>query len=306
MSRTGSILAGTWLIVFATGGCATEDSSSSGGTAGLGAGGGVGGNGGTGASAGAAGGSGGTAGSAGSGGGVPQVCASFWEAPADAPIVSEDCTYALGADPPTRDCTAHDESRKIFEYANERCGFPCITGRVPATVNGGLHFDAAGLPLVEQASFPPGSVMQSSSIRYTLDSFGNETQARTFDSNGSQTGASTTTYTGSDPAMPESFETRLDDSTLISSGTLTWQPSTGRLLTFEITLNVGFIPPSRFEYSYNADGTLDEVVWYDIEQTSQSLLGSFLFDYPLPQATVTFLLPDSTVRSVITYDFACP
>jgi hypothetical protein len=47
------------------------------------------------------------------------------------------------------------------------------------------------------------------------------------------------------------------------------------------------------------------VNWFDIEQDPEALVARFDFAYPFPQATVTTVLPDSTVRSVLTYDFVC-
>jgi hypothetical protein len=69
---------------------------------------------------------------------------------------------------------------------------------------------------------------------------------------------------------------------------------------------VGFIPQARFDYEYNADGSLMRVTGFNIEENPEELIGTYDFAYPLPQVTVTYVLPDATVISILTYDFVCP
>jgi hypothetical protein len=239
------------------------------------------------------------------------VCGSFWEAPADAPLVSTECTYDLDATPPVRDCMTFDSGgeetlRVIFEYADDTvpCGYPCVTGGVPTAVNAGNHFDAALRPIVETASFEPGSVTPMTRTVLTLDQFGNLETTEAFDGDGILTGTATTTYTG-DPAKPDTFETRLSNNMLISSGTMIWN-AMDQLEAFEVTIEVGFIPQARFDYEYNADGSLMRVTGFNIEENPEELIGTYDFAYPLPQVTVTYVLPDATVISILTYDFVCP
>ncbi|MBW2720091.1 MAG: hypothetical protein JRD94_16535 [Deltaproteobacteria bacterium] len=282
MSRAGLILAGVLAVLFWAAGCSEETKgggAGSGGTAG------------TGGSAG----TGGTAGTGGAGGiRAPVVCGSFWEQPADAPIVSTECTYNLDATPPVRDCTAFDRDgdatlRVIREYADESvpCGYPCVTGNMPTGQNTGDHFDAALRPIVETGSFGPDGVTLLNRTVATVDEFGNLEKSELYDGDGNLTATATTSYTG-DPAKPATFETRLSNNMLVSSGTMMWN-AMDQLEAFEVLINVGFIPTG-----------------FNIEENPEELIGTYDFAYPFPQVTVTYVLPDATVISILTYDFVCP
>jgi hypothetical protein len=113
----------------------------------------------------------------------------------------------------------------------------------------------------------------------------------------------TATATG-DPAKPDTFETRFDNM-VISSGAMMWNAS-GQLETFEVLINVLFIPHARFDYEYNADGSLMRVTGFNIEENPEELIGTYDFAYPFPQVTVTYVFADATVISILTYDFVCP
>lgn len=297
MSRAGLTLAILLAVLFWAAGCAEEAASGS-------AGGGGGGSGGA-AGTGGAGGTGGTGGTT-----APVVCGSFWEQPAAAPIVSTECTYDLDATPPVRDCTTFDSNgtpglRVVREYADDAvpCGYPCVTGGMPTGANTGDHFDAALRSVVEASSFGPDGVTLMNRIVYSLDQHGNLEKSEVFDGDGDLTGTGVTTYTG-DPAKPDTLETR-SGNTLLVSGAMTWNAS-GQLEAFEVTIHLLLLPRSRFDYAYNPDGSLMEVTRFNVEEVPEMLLSTFEFAYPLPQATVTYVLADSTVQSVLTYDFVCP
>lgn len=298
MSRADLILAGVLAVLFSAVGCGEE-------TPGGGAG--SGGTGGSGGSAGA----GGTGGTTGSGGvGVPAVCASFWEQPAASPLVSTECTYDLDATPAIRDCATFDSdgapsSRLIREYADETvpCGYPCVTGNMPSGQNTGDHFDAALRSIVEAAFFAPDGVTLMSRSVYTLDQHGHLQTTDVYDGDGNLDGTGITTYDPPGVARPDTFETRLDND-LVTDGAFTWNPN-GRLDAFEVTVHLFFLPRSRFDYTYNPDGSLMEVTRFNVDEVPDLLLSTFEFAYPFPQATVTYVLADSTIQSVLTYDFVC-
>ena len=305
MSRAGLILAGVLMVLFWAMGCTEGETSAGGGGSGAS---------GT-AGTGGAGGNGGTVGMGGTGGiRAPVVCGSFWEQPADAPLVSTECTYDLDAVPPIRDCTSFDSGgeatfRVIREYADDTvpCGYPCVTGNMPTGPNTGDHFDAALRSVVEAASFGPDGVTLVSRVVYTLDADGNLELSEVYDGDDNLTGTGTTTYTyvGTGPNMgkPETFETRLGND-LVVDGSMMWNAN-GQLEAFEVTLHVITEPHSRFDYAYNGDGTLMEVTAFDLKQDPEKLLSTFEFAYPFPQVTVTYVLADSTTQSILTYDFVC-